>query len=104
MSEIKKKEKVLLILYFNRNKIKSRLLFFLETKQKSLKFCNIAFKERSFEMNCSVEDSLYSPAETQNMKSKLYVPGIGKLFEAFLEDFKEWILYRKYLLKEAMSL
>ena len=54
-------------------------------------------KKRSFEMNCTVEDSLYSPTETQNMKSKMYVPGIGKLLEHFLADFKELVLYDEFL-------
>jgi hypothetical protein len=49
-------------------------------------------------MNCSVEDSLYSPTETQNMKSKMYVPGIGKLLKNFfLEDFKAMILYDEFV-------
>ena len=40
-------------------------------------------------MNCSVEDSIYASGESQNVKSKMYVPGVGKLIEMF---FYVWFL------------
>lgn len=38
-------------------------------------------------MNCAVDDNLYNSPEPQNIKSKMYVPGVGAYrFKSFFFD------------------